>query len=598
MRWLQRSVALSVLLCAPSAAAFTFQTPASEGCHERITADALLAARKEGRAPALGFTANERAFADDLPFTTPDGLDDLAGLSLLVGVRENDLRGRGPTDVEQLTQLHGDPDVQDEHCLRNISHDGEQGSAAAVQACRRFIKNKLISALDGLDARGLPDPSRRDRIRMTLAIRGSIEIDLPRFYLRMGQALHAAQDSFTHTYRTATGREITVVLNWIEHVDGKLVESRDGPPHLGALDQCDDVDEIRVNRRTWATSASTDFLRTALDTSLDREGKSAAFDRTLDQWVTFKGGCTEANGWCNAPEHALQDAGCGCTAPGRQTYGGLAVLIGIAALMLRRRGLAALVLLLLPTNASAAGDKPATAAEKKEAEADKKEAAAEKKEEAAADKKEKAADEKKAAAEKIEDAKPLDQKPAFAAPCPAPGEEAGVGEGVVSKGTKQILGDPTPRFGVHLGFGASLDQPALAGTIGVRYRLADTWLVGLNAEWNPWAAVFGKFRSGAVNAYGTVIKRWTIRSDTYALRSTFHLGTSTLLMNLYGAPSGSTGLFVGLSIIGLEVKISPGMAMVFSPAEIAIPAPQLKGLFVYPQYRFTIGLQWGAAGHH
>ena len=592
-----------------------------------ITADALRILRKEGRAPALGFSSEERAFADDLTFGTPDGLDDLAGVTLLVGVRENDLHGGGPIDVQNLTLLHGNPDVQDEHCLRAAGQDLEKGSSDAVDACRRFIKDKLLSALDGLDARGLPDPTRRDRIKIALAIRGKVEIDLPRFYLRMGQALHAAQDSFTHTYRSATGREITVVLNWVEHVEGALVESRDGPPHLGALDQCDDVDAIRTNRRTWATEASRDFLRTALDPSLDRAGKSAAFDRTLDQWITYKAGCTEANRWCDAPEHALQNPGCGCSAIGRHSYGGLAVLMGIIALAFRRRWVAMLALLLLPATAGAADDKPAAektaeqkAAEKKAAEkkaadkmgaakigvektgADEKAAAKGGTEEKAADKigaEEKAAEDKaadkKAVADKKADDKPLDEKPAFAAPCPTPGE-AGVGEGVVSKGAKKILGDPTPSFGVHFGFGLSLDQPALAGSIGARYRLTDTWLVGLNAEWNPWAAVFGKFRSGAFNAYGTVIKRWSMRSDTYALRSTFHLGTSTLLMNLYGAPRGSTGVFVGLSIIGLEVKISPGMTMVFSPAEISIPAPQLRGLFVYPQYRFTIGLQWGAAG--
>ena len=36
-----------------------------------------------------------------------------------------------------------------------------------------------------------------------LAIRGEVTVPLPGFYVRLGQALHALQDSFTHSYRTA-----------------------------------------------------------------------------------------------------------------------------------------------------------------------------------------------------------------------------------------------------------------------------------------------------------------------------------------------------------------------------------------------------------
>jgi hypothetical protein len=57
-------------------------------------------------------------------------------------------------------------------------------------------------------------------------------------------AIHAIEDSFTHTYRTPDGMEISVALNYIDEVKGTLVESRDGPAHATALDRCDDPDTL------------------------------------------------------------------------------------------------------------------------------------------------------------------------------------------------------------------------------------------------------------------------------------------------------------------------------------------------------------------
>ena len=51
-----------------------------------------------------------------------------------------------------------------------------------------------------------------------LAIRGQITPSLPLFYVRMGAAMHALEDGFPHTYRTADGMPVTVVLNWIDFV--------------------------------------------------------------------------------------------------------------------------------------------------------------------------------------------------------------------------------------------------------------------------------------------------------------------------------------------------------------------------------------------
>jgi len=170
---------------------------------------------------------------DDLQFSIDADMADLAAVTLLVSVRDNDLKGRSSNDLTQLSAVHGDPDSQDEHCLRSKVEDEPGGSEAALSDCRAFIRGKVLDALDGLDANGVPDPAVRTSLPLHLSRRGSIDASLPTYYVRIGQAIHAVQDSFTHTYRTADGMKVTVVLNWVDTVDGpwtSRVTARHTPP--------------------------------------------------------------------------------------------------------------------------------------------------------------------------------------------------------------------------------------------------------------------------------------------------------------------------------------------------------------------------------
>ena len=445
----------------------------------------------------------------------------------------------------------------------------------------------MLDALNGLDARGNPDPANRVPLAIELSVRGQVNPMLPRFYVMMGRALHTVQDGFTHSWRTSDRMRVTVVLNWIDNAENRLEESRDGPPHASELDRCDDPDETRRMNRELATRASVELFRAALDTTLSRAQKEQAIDVVLDRYFTHEPGCTAANGWCDAPERAYADdeQGCSCrTADGGRNGDGAAVLgllvVGAAASRRTgkrpgRRSRAPLVvgvvavLGLAPSIASA--QTPADEASGKDPEGK----------------------------GVVEEASPGASKD-------TPTKKNEKGEKVVSvgEGESPVLVVPKDdarlesgsKFGGQLFAGVSYDNPAAVAGGGVRFQFAGQWLLGLDAEWNPFYQTHRKrFTKGTANVYLTLIRRWPMRFERVTLRTTLNLGASYLLYDLFGAPAGSIGPFLGITFMGLEWKATRSLYVIFDPTSIAIPVPQVSGApFGYPQYRFTIGLQLGA----
>ena len=549
-----------------SADAYTISTIVTAGCHEKVTTEAFLAVRQDpdpataaAAAPLLA-DRNDQALIDDLEFTPANDMTDLGGATLLVGVRDNDLKGRDSMDLSQLPLVHGDPGAQREHCLRGANEQEPGGSEAAVLDCRAFIIERVGQALDGLDATGMPDPTNRTSLPLYLALRHGVNALLPTYYVRMGQAVHAVEDSFTHTYRTADGMQITVVLDWVDEANGNLVEAIDGPPHSSEMDRCDDPDPLRAQRRALATEAATAVLHATLDPSQTNEQKMAAVGAILDQYLTYSPGCTFANNWCDAPEHKYGNGsllGCSVGGPGnRSAASGLAVFLGLLALLRqarrRRRAMVGMTLLfiasLLPSRAFA---QPEAAQPGFEATAAAAVAAAEEKH-----------------------APP----PPVTTPVKEPGPK-----------------DPSKMaLGAYLGGSGSYAYAAAAVTLGARLRFSKHWTFGLDAEWNPWIAINNRtaVRAGAFNGYGTVILRLPLAYEKFNLRTTANLGFSRLLIDLYGAPKGSMGIYAGLSPLGLEWKVSRLLFVIINPLNFAMPAPQLSGVpFTYSQYRVTIGLE-------
>jgi hypothetical protein len=537
-RWL--GVAAGVLLAAPPARAYTVSTFVSDGCHEQLTDGALREARAQApdAAPTLGIDAADRAFVGDLPFELPDG-SDLGAVTLLVGVRDNDLKGRGSTDLQALALIHGDPSTQDEHCLRDLDDEEPDGTAPAVARCRAFILGRVGDALDHLAPDGTPDAASRIALPVSLALRGETSVLVPGFYVRMGQALHALQDSFSHSYRTADSMAITTSLTWLHPIDDDLAESIAGPPHSSVLDRCVGLDELRATRLAVAGQASRALLLAALGPGT-RDERLTAADGVLDTYLTVSPGCDAANAWCAAPEHAYATeptAGCafgGGGAPSALVCA-LLLLVGLGAR--RKRS----------TRGAAAGLAVALALASAPARAE------------------------------------LQLKP-------------DVPDKVVTAEAPESRFAERSRFGLVLSLGGSLNRTAADLAIGGRLRLTPRWLVGLDAEWNPWMSLEGEHvRVGAFNAYGTIVRRWSMLSDQFDARTSLHVGTSTVLFDLYGVPAGTTGLYVGVSLLGLEWHASRALSVIFDPADVAYPLPQLRGApFGYLQYRFTLGLQWGA----
>jgi len=573
-------VALSAAAAVRPARAYTIETQFTAKCHEKLTAEALRRARATLEIPRTPpATADERALIDDLQFVPDDDMKDLAGATLLVGVRDNDLKGNSQDDLTVLSAIHGDPHNQQEHCLRGPDQREPDGSARAVAACRAFVLGRVLEALDGLGTTGMPDLDKRASLRLHLSFRGGVDASLPLYYVRIGQAMHAIQDSFTHAYRTADGMKITVVLNWLDSVNGTLVESVGGPGHATKLDVCDDPDDLRKTRRTLATDASAALLVATMGPRKTREERIAAVEGVLDTYLDYSPGCTFANEWCGAAEARYKDQKnvLGCTSvPGAAMAGwiSIALLGGMFGRRRRCASRAAGLLIVLAAATARAGEAGPVPAE------------------------------------------PTATSTTTTTPARAASGTAGAIPATITITTTTITSaepnthappaptiiaveepgprDPTQRaWGAYLGSSGSIDKAAVAVQLGARLKLGRQWTVGVDGEWNPWITLNGyRLGSGAVNLYGTGILRFPLAYENFNLRATVNLGASYLLMSLYGAPAGSLGIFAGVSPAGLEWKLSRALILVVNPLSIAFPVPQMRGVpLTYPQYRFNVGFE-------
>jgi hypothetical protein len=461
-------------------------------------------------------------------FVSDKDMRDLGGIALLIGVTDNDLKGRSSADPTEAALVHGDPNAQDEHCLRGENDDEPNGSEAAVLACQAYIRDQVQKALGALTTEGVPDPDARLKLPVFLAIRGSVDASLPTYYVRMGQALHALQDGFTHNYRTADSMQISVVHNWIDYANERHSERIDGPQHHSELDDCNGEDLIRQTRRALAEQASLDLLRATLDTTSTPEEKLADVDTVLATYFTYAPGCTFDNAWCNAPESVFKPKGIGpfsCTQSSVSLWGALAAVL---LLLKRSRRFAASCVFVMFVCTTARADQG-----------------------------------------KFETLSSV-------VPIAEPSNETKFAWGFYIGGSGSLH---RPAAAVHLGTRFRLHQYVMLGLDG-------EW-----NPWMSFRGV-RRVSEGVANAFGTFILRLPLVYGPVNLRSTLHLGMSFLLFDLYGAPKGSMGPYVAASPLGVEIKVAKYFLVIVNPLNIALPIPHVTGAaLMYPQYRFSVGIE-------
>lgn len=564
----------AVILSTPHVAgAYAIESAISEPCHERITFDALHQYREEAGNEWTGSEdRDEKALIRDAPFPTFHGMDDLGAVTLALANRHVDLDGHEPDDLDQVAVVHGNPNNQAKHCLRDPQDDGEEGTSSALEACKAEILSRFEAALAGLDEEGGVDVDRRTTIEIYLEIRRTVEARLPTYYVEMGQALHTLQDAFSHQLRGDTHTEVHTVLNYVEYAEKELDEAGDGPAHSSDLDLCTDLDSLREERLSVATQASYELLSASLSPGQSAQEKRAAAEAVLAKYLTHRDGCTLENDWCGAEDAEYPpDAGGGCNLAGananRPTQ--TAVILSFCALLLGS--------LLVRARRSRATSSPPAPREARQTSYIRLKS-------------------------DVRRLRPIAVVPLIGAsvssitPARAADAEVSAADAYVSQAQEPDEIRKENPWGVYLAASGAVQNPAAAATLGLRYRLGERVLIGLNGEFNPLIAQSsGSIRLGVANAYGSFIWRNPMRAERVALRTSLHLGTSTLLFDLYGAPRGSTGIFAGVNLLGLDYELHRQLYVVLDPANIAIVAPQLRGApFVYPQYRVTLGLQWGS----
>ncbi|MEO8701420.1 MAG: MYXO-CTERM sorting domain-containing protein [Kofleriaceae bacterium] len=552
----------AILLASPAAQAWSIGSQLdNEGCHERITANALRAVRARfATSPAIPPTRNEIALIDTVQFVPPaDFRDDLAAVSLLIAVRDNDLKGSNPLDTIDLVAVHGDPATQQEHCIRGPNDDGYEGNETALAACRDFIRMRVLEALDGLAADGTVDGSLRMPLAVYLSFAGHSDPELPVFYVKMGQAMHALEDGFTHVYRDPEGVNVTVVTNWIDNISGTAAApERDGPIHLFALDECDNTDALVQRNVAAATEAVTELLAIALDPALSREAKAAAVDATTTKYLTYEAGCTVENNFCDAREPEVVG---GCSTSGG-AGGAAVVVLGSLIVLLRRRRVALAAVTICSLAMPAFADEPTPAATE-------------------------------APAVPVVPQQPEDSEAARKGEEPGRDEKTPTVADVASIRQDKRLGS---KFGFAAMVGGSVDHAGGAIVVAGRYRISERWVVGLDAEWNPWVtSVPLEVKAGVASAYATLIRRFPMKFDRVNLRTSVHLGTSMLLFDVFGAPKHEIGLFGAFTPLGIDYDLGKSVRLVLDPVQIALPMPHIGAIpLYYEQFRLMIGIQIGA----
>jgi hypothetical protein len=525
-------------LGAAPAHAWQIEDPIHQPCHERLSQAALTRVGYVSEPPPL--TGNDARLRDNLEFDAGPYDANIYALSLVLGVRNADTHGGADFSFGNNANAANAADDQRAHCLRTASQDGPEGDAAAVADCRAWIESLYWQALTSLDADGHVKPDARTDATVATEFQGSVAYPLSSLYYFAGRAIHAVQDSFTHSFRSPDGHRIRHVFNWSEQVSCTLDEARDGHGHETVLDDCQDGDASEAERFELATRASAELLSALTEpgSRAERAERIAAF---LESWMSYEPDCTLDNAYCEDPvydwlKHSSRSdkdicespLHCASASPARRpqrsSHGFLvAAAVAVAALGLRRRrtmtaGILGCALLLQPSLANAE--------------------------------------------------EPNEQ-------AGAPRERGKVGGPRVEARTSLSVDNPAYAVG-------------LAGLYG--FQRAD---VGVFAELNPWYSIERRRMSLGATNFGVLGHYLHPLRRDLVLRFGVGLGLSMLNADMLGVNAGNLGVFLNVRALGLIWEFSDGVALTADPLDLALPAPGLTGWpILFTQHRFSLGLQF------
>ena len=317
-----------VWLCATQAHAFKIGSAVSYPCHEWITLKAFFAGDElKGDNSLLPDWAFQDQVAPDdatwvevanyletqLGYKFESDFQRLLGITLFIGVRYPDQANFAITDLTNMRAIHMAEEGQEEHALRAIHHDHEEGNEQAIEALRIYLMDTVEQAYASFQqsrpADGAPiskETIRRqtEQVSFWLEYYGEVKVPVWKPLFLMGRAAHALQDSFAHTYRSEDTTTIYAVGNFVEAMSTTYDAARDGPRHSDNIDDCTlEAVAPLYDSAVLATRelffAVRDYWKVELEQTEDRDAARAQVELLLDRWLALDTDCGYANDYCN-----------------------------------------------------------------------------------------------------------------------------------------------------------------------------------------------------------------------------------------------------------------------------------------------------------
>jgi len=330
-------ISLAIVLIPGVARPYTIGSGITDPCHETMTLDAVSEFMENGGLlPGLLVPIPEGdvwrgvydLFADELDLVYFNDEDRFFALSLLMGVRFPDFEGKSIADINGLHLAHDDPEKVYAHFIRRPRDDGPEGDRSAIEGS---VARMIDVCSQAVEMAGRPIEEQIGETPYYDGFYGSLDVEvwMPGFYF--GVALHAMQDSFSHTVRSDDLRTIRHVVNWIDATGYDYDMDRDGLAHSEMMDRCNEAAAEIVDM--GALPATVEMIAAFRDECIRDE--TGALARVVHDWTEYEPGCTPENDFCDSkwadvarmdPSHPYL----GCHGPGRapaSLYGLMAPLV-------------------------------------------------------------------------------------------------------------------------------------------------------------------------------------------------------------------------------------------------------------------------------